>query len=198
MARTPKKGLRVSVDDIAAPTDATLAAALPGPRYAAHFRVRQYEMDAQGHVNNAVYLHYLEQAAYEHSAAAGFGLAATVALGGSWIVRRHEIDYLRPASGGDTLQVVTWAVAFKGARALRDYAMYRLDPAPELTPADGFLPPGTMPDGDPVVQARTVWVWFDLASGRPRRIPDALHATFFSIPAGTGAGGAAMPAGSGG
>lgn len=179
------KGHRVAADDISAQIDAEpTSVTTTSPRYVAHFRVRQHEMDAQGHVNNAVYLHYLEQAAYEHSAAAGFGLEETVAFGGSWIVRRHEIDYLRPATGGDTLQVVTWAVEFKGARAFRDYAIYRLDPAPapHETPADGFLPPGVMPDGDPVVQARTVWVWFDLASGRPRRIPDALHATFFGNP----------------
>ncbi len=177
------KGHGVAADDsMAHPEVEPTVITTTGPRYAAHFRVRQHEMDAQGLVNNAVYLHYLEQAAYEHSAAAGFGLEATVALGGSWIVRRHEIDYLRPATGGDTLQVVTWAVAFKGARAFRDYAIYRLNPTPDTMPPDGFLPPGIMPEGDPVVQARTIWVWFDLASGRPRRIPDVLHAIFFGNP----------------
>ena len=42
------------------------------PRFAAYFRVRHYESDALGHVNNAAYLHYLEQAAIEHSTAAGY------------------------------------------------------------------------------------------------------------------------------
>ncbi len=97
------------------------------PRFAAYFKVRHYEMDALGHVNNAVYLHYLEQAAYEHAAAAGFSDERTRELGGMWIVRRHEIEYLRPASAGDVLQVVTWAVEFKGARAVRDYAIFRYD-----------------------------------------------------------------------
>ena len=46
-------------------------------RFAAYFKVRHYEMDALGHVNNAVYLHYLEQAAIEHSAAAGFPACAS-------------------------------------------------------------------------------------------------------------------------
>lgn len=151
------------------------------PRFAAHFKVRHYEMDALGHVNNAVYLHYLEQAAYEHSAAAGFSDARTRALGGMWIVRRHEIEYLRPASAGDVLRVVTWAVEFKGARAVRDYAIFRheehSDDARHL-PADAFLPPDQALPDDPLVRARTLWVWADLITARPKRIPAALYPAF--------------------
>jgi len=116
---------RPTHDDDRADVRATSAS----PRFATHFKVRHYEMDALGHVNNAVYLHYLEQAAYEHSAAAGFSDERTRELGGIWIVRRHEIEYLRPATAGDVLQVITWAVAFKGARAFRDYAIYRYEAA---------------------------------------------------------------------
>jgi acyl-CoA thioester hydrolase len=160
------------------------------PRFATHFKVRHYEMDALGHVNNAVYLHYLEQAAYEHSAAADFSDERTRDLGGIWIVRRHEIEYLRPATAGDVLQVVTWAVAFKGARAFRDYAIYRHEGGPDETsglPTDRFLPPDHVLDGEPLVRARTLWVWADRASGRPRRIPAELYATFLGAPLDDGA-----------
>ncbi len=153
------------------------------PRFAAYFKVRHYEMDSLGHVNNAVYLHYLEQAAYEHSAAAGFSDERTRELGGTWIVRRHEIEYLRPASAGDLLQVVTWAVEFKGARAFRDYAILRYEgPAsdPHGLPADGFLPSDHVLPGDPLVRARTLWVWADLLTARPKRIPAVLYPAFFS------------------
>lgn len=155
---------------------------MPGPRFAAHFKVRHYEMDALGHVNNAVYLHYLEQAAYEHSAAAGFSDERTRALGGIWIVRKHEIEYLRPATAGDVLQVVTWAVEFKGARAYRDYAIFRCeDQSSDLhgLTADTFLPPDQELPADPLVRARTLWVWADLATARPRRIPAVLYPAFF-------------------
>ena len=154
-----------------------------GPRFAAHFKVRQYEMDTQGHVNNAVYLHYLEQAATEHAAASGWSGERVRTLGGGWVARRHEIDYLRPAMGNDLLQVVTWAVEFRGARAFRDYAIYRLDPASGDTrmPADRFLAPDEQLPGEPLVTARTVWVWLDLVTGRPRRIPPEMHAAFFDI-----------------
>ena len=54
--------------------DERSAAETDAQRFAAYFRVRHYEADALGHVNNAPYLHYLEQAAIEHSAAVGYPL----------------------------------------------------------------------------------------------------------------------------
>ena len=159
------------------------------PRFAAYFKVRHYEMDALGHVNNAVYLHYLEQAAIEHAAALGFTFERLRELGGLFIARRHEIDYLRPASAGDTLQVVTWAVELKGAQAIRDYEIYRYEPLPSRdtdqatgvaggVPADHVLPPDFVPVGEPLVRARTLWVWVDPERGRPRRMPAELREAF--------------------
>lgn len=43
--------------------------------FVTQLRVRHHEMDALGHVNNAVYQHYLEQAAVEHAESLGFTLA---------------------------------------------------------------------------------------------------------------------------
>jgi acyl-CoA thioester hydrolase len=172
----------MEADEIRAPEHAETTAS---PRYAAYFKVRHYEMDALGHVNNAVYLHYLEQAAFEHSAAAGFSDAQTRALGGLWIVRTHQIEYLRPATAGDVLQVVTWAVAFKGARAWRDYVIHRYEPTPneaQTVPADGFLAPDASLSSEPLVRARTLWVWADTTSYRPRRIPAELYRAFLGTP----------------
>jgi acyl-CoA thioester hydrolase len=156
------------------------------PRFAAYFKVRHYEMDAYGHVNNAVYLHYLEQAAIEHSADSGFPDERARELGGAWVVRTHEIEYLRPAAAGDVLQVVTWAVEFKGARAYRDYAIFRVDieaSGHEGVPADGFLASDQIPTSEPLVRARTLWVWADRVSGRPRRIPPEMYPAFLGAAA---------------
>lgn len=76
--------------------------------YKTQLRVRYHEMDALGHVNNAVYQHYLEQAAIEHSEYLGLNLDRYRELGGWFIMRRVEIDYLRPAIAGDILEVTTW------------------------------------------------------------------------------------------
>lgn len=155
---------------------------LRASRFAAYFRVRHYEADALGHVNNATWLHYLEHAAIEHSAALGYSLERFAALGGAFIVRRNEIDYLRPAVPGDTLQVLTWPVSFVGARATRDYEIRLAAPAAEASgvpvPPDRFWLAGEEPLGALLVRARTLWVWTDRA-GRPRRIPAVLHDVFF-------------------
>lgn len=151
-------------------------------RFAAYFRVRHYESDALGHVNNATWLHYLEHAAIEHSGALGYTLERFGELGGAFIVRRHEIEYLRPAAPGDTLVVLTWPVSFVGARAIRDYEVRLIANASEAggtsVPADHFWAADAVPEGEVLVRARTLWVWAD-RNGRPRRIPPTLLPVFF-------------------
>jgi len=150
----------------------------PPHGYAAYFRVRHHEMDALGHVNNAVYLNYLEQAGIEHSAALGYDGERLRELGGLFIARRHEIDYLRPAMAGDLLVVVTWIGEQKGAQAVRAYVLGRLDQQDGGIPADHFLAPGFALPTTPLVRARTYWAWVGVADGRPRRLPAELREAF--------------------
>src|SRR5215218_11320011 len=94
--------------------------AIPDPEASAfevYIRVRFHEVDSLGHVNNATYLNYLEQAAIDHAAAAGFSEDALREVGGVFVARRHEIDYLQPAKANDLLRVVTWPVELGAARA---------------------------------------------------------------------------------
>jgi acyl-CoA thioester hydrolase len=116
-------------------------------------RVRHYEMDAQGHVNNAVYQHYLEQAAIEHSESLGFGPVRYRQLGGIFVMRRVTIDYLRPAFAGNTLALTTWLAEMRGTRATRHYEI-RKQGEPDL-----------------LVTAEALWVWVDGETLRPRAIP---------------------------
>ena len=60
-------------------------------RHTVRFAVRQYELDALGHVNNAVYLNWAEQVAIEHVEALGFGRDWSIAEGGAWVVREHQV-----------------------------------------------------------------------------------------------------------
>lgn len=124
----------------------------PG-RFVAYLRVRHYEMDALGHVNNAIYLHYLEQAAWEHSEHLGLTLAHYEQLNGIFIMRKLEIDFIRPAVAGDLLAIATWVYEMRGARAIRKY---------EITHAD---------HGHVLVQATALWAWIERTTGRPRPIP---------------------------
>ncbi|MBD2205081.1 acyl-CoA thioesterase [Calothrix sp. FACHB-1219] len=119
-------------------------------------RVRHYEMDALGHVNNAVYQNYLEQAAIEHSENLGLTFDVYRESGGVFVMRRVEIDYLRPAVAGDTLEVTTWLREIRGTRAFRKYEIRKQDQA------------------DLLVTAEALWVWVEGKTMRPRPIPSLI------------------------
>lgn len=123
-------------------------------------RVRHYEMDALGHVNNAVYQSYLEQAAIEHSEHLGLTLDVYRQLGGVFVMRRLEIEYLRPAVAGDTLDISTWLHELRAASAIRRYEIRKQQ-------SESLL-----------VTAEAMWVWVETATMRPKAIPKLIQATF--------------------
>ena len=69
------------------------------------FKVRDYECDLQGVVNNAVYQNYLEHARHEFLQERGINLAAMTARGIHLIVIRAELDYRRSLKSGDEFTV---------------------------------------------------------------------------------------------
>jgi len=129
-------------------------------KFKTQLRVRYQEMDALGHVNNAVYQHYLEQAAVEHSEHLGFNQKRCESLGGVFVMRRIEIDYLRPAVAGDTLEVTTWLQTMRGPRAIRRYEIRQQG------------------DEQILVAAEALWVWVDIKAIRPKAIPRPLIEAF--------------------
>lgn len=129
-------------------------------KFTTQLRVRHYEMDALGHVNNAVYQHYLEQAAIEHSEHLGFTVSLYREFGGVFVMRRVEIDYLRPAASGDILEITTWVKEMRGTRSKRHYEIRLLG------------------EEDLVVKAEALWVWVDAATMRPRPIPSEVLTAF--------------------
>lgn len=149
----------------------------PAHVYLAHVRVRHHQLDPLGHVTNAAYLNFLEQAAIDHAAAAGFDAERLRAWGAQFIARRHEIDVLRPALAGDRPQVRTWADDVRGARAVRTYTVYRLPRVPLGAPPAAGVPE---PTGELVVRAGTEWAYVDIATGRPRRILPSKVDAFFN------------------
>lgn len=139
----------------------------PGPRsFTATITVRHRDADELGHVNNAVYLTYAVEAAYQHAESAGFGLDYMRALGGYFVVRHSEIDYHRPAKPGEVLLVTTSITEMRGMRATRRTEMIDSE------------------SGKSVASARMDYVWVD-AKGRPARIPhEALVIFGLGSPAG--------------
>ncbi len=77
--------------------------------------VRDYELDSEGIVNNARYLHYLEHTRHEFCRAAGCSFKALCDEGIITVVRRIEVDYLTPLRSGDVMISQLW-LERKGAR----------------------------------------------------------------------------------
>jgi acyl-CoA thioester hydrolase len=120
------------------------------------FRVRSYELDENGHVNNAVYVQWAEDLTAEHAESAGFGRDWTVARGGAWVVRRHEVTYHLPAVRGDEIEATVRVLALAGVRGVRHTRIQRT--------SDGAL----------LAEVRSEWVWVRLSDGRPARVPAEL------------------------
>lgn len=118
------------------------------------------DVDALGHVNNIVYVRWVQDVAVAHSDAAGWDLAAYQREGAVFVVRRHEVEYLRPAYEGDRLVLRTWVADWKGASSWRETRVVRER------------------DQQEVVRARTLWAFVDASSGRPKRIPQAIVDSF--------------------
>ncbi|RME50977.1 MAG: acyl-CoA thioesterase, partial [Caldilineae bacterium] len=77
-------------------------------RYVTRRRVQHYELDSERHVNNAVYLNWVEQAFWDACAAAGVPLPGEpIGDGRRLVVRRHELAYRQPAVAGDEIEIAS-------------------------------------------------------------------------------------------
>jgi acyl-CoA thioester hydrolase len=124
--------------------------------YTCPIRVRSYECDANGHVNNAVYQQYLEEAATLASGALGFPMEWYAARGETWFLRRLSLVYHLPARAHDELTVTTWISSRARVRSLRQYEVKRVT------------------DGATIVQGCAEWAYVNLSTGRPCPIPTEL------------------------
>lgn len=99
------------------------------PMHVAAFRVRHYECDAYGHLNNLSYVRYLHEAALEADAPADPG--AALSAESLWQTRRLDIEYLQPVRYGDTVTVGLSAATVAGTAMRRSYEL-RLHGSGEL------------------------------------------------------------------
>jgi len=122
------------------------------------FKVRDYECDMQGVVNNSVYQNYLEHARHEYLLSKGVSFAEWTAADIHLVVVRAELDYLKPLMSGDGFDVTVRVVKEGRLRLVFQQDIIRL--------ADGVT----------VVKARIVGTALK-ANKRPF-FPDALNALF--------------------
>lgn len=126
------------------------------PVFEMTFTAAPEHIDELGHVNNAVWVKWMEQVATAQWRSVADPVHQDAYV---WVVVRHEIDYLRAVLEGETITARTWVGEPKGAR---------FDRHMEFVGEDGRAR----------VRARTDWAIIDKASGRPQRIPREVAAPF--------------------
>ena len=83
--------------------------------FSAEFGVRDYELDCEGIVNNANYLHYLEHTRHMFCDWAGFSFKQMQEQGIDPVLNRIEVDYKVPLRSGDEMVSKLW-VEMQGVR----------------------------------------------------------------------------------
>lgn len=117
--------------------------------------ISETDLDDMQHVNNVVYLQFLQEVAILHwDSLAPKAIRDQV----KWVVRKHEIEYLYPARLHDRIELVTWVSSASGVSSERCYEI-RLE-------------------GKTIVKARTLWIAVDPVSQKPLRISEEVRQLF--------------------
>ena len=128
------------------------------PTYSKTITIPASVIDENGHVNNVVYVQWMQDIAVEHYASIG-GIEAQ-GPDATWVVREHKVEYLLPAFAGEEIEIRTWVENARRVRSLRKYEFVRRS------------------DGRILVKGETDWVFVDAKSGVPLSIPANVTAVF--------------------
>jgi acyl-CoA thioester hydrolase len=133
----------------------------PDRPFEIRIEVRDEDIDAQGHVNNVVYVRWIQEAAIAHwrDLAPAVDQAAV-----GWVVTRHEIDYRRAAFREDSIVARTWVGVAE---------RFAFDRHTEIARES---------DGKVLATARTVWCPVSRETGRPVDVRPELRALFSLVP----------------
>ena len=124
-------------------------------KFSHRFIVRQEDIDDQGHVNNVVYLQWIQNVAIAHW---NTNAPEEIRRRFGWWVSRHEIDYKRQAFAGEEITATTWVGEWKAVTCER---------FTEIARGDELL-----------VKSRTVWAMIDRETTKPARITSEITDRF--------------------
>ncbi|MFP5354464.1 MAG: acyl-CoA thioesterase [Gemmatimonadota bacterium] len=126
-------------------------------RFELRMEITPADIDELGHVNNVVYLRWVQDAATAHWRAAA---TAEQQEAVAWVALRHEIDYKHPAMPGDTIVASTWVGSADSVRFERFVEILRAN------------------DRKLLARARTLWCPINRATGRVTRVGDDVRRVF--------------------
>jgi acyl-CoA thioester hydrolase len=129
----------------------------PGKVFNQIIKVQLDDLDDLEHVNNVVYLRWVQDIAAAHWANIA---SEEMKRKYSWVVLRHEIDYRNPAVLGDELTVLTWVSSCEGVRSVRNVRFCQS--------ASEKL----------VAETKTTWCLLDSQTMKPKRIEQDIISIF--------------------
>jgi acyl-CoA thioester hydrolase len=130
------------------------------PTYSKTITVTKDFIDENGHVNNVVYVQWMQDIAVEHYLSIG-GVEAQGSES-TWVIREHRIEYFLPAFEGEEIEIHTWVENVRRVRSLRQYEFVR------------------KADSKVLVKGETDWVFVDVKTGSPRAVPEVVIQVFQS------------------
>lgn len=122
-------------------------------KFSLTIQVQENDIDELGHVNNVVYLRWIQEVAAAHWEQIA---PESMKQRYVWVVLRHEIDYHRPAFCSDSITGYTWVGEHQGAKFDRFVSLYR-------SGTDELL-----------AKSKTTWCLLDASSMRPKRIEEEI------------------------
>jgi acyl-CoA thioester hydrolase len=126
--------------------------------YSKSFTIPKDSIDENGHVNNVMYVQWMQDIAVEHYASIG-GIEVQ-GNDATWVVREHKVEYFLPAFEGEEIEIRTWVENIRRVRSLRRYEFVRKS------------------DNKVLVKGETDWVFVDVKTGAPRAVPNEVINVF--------------------
>ncbi|MGB3766476.1 MAG: acyl-CoA thioesterase [Phormidesmis sp.] len=120
-------------------------------------------IDENKHLNNVMYVQWMQDVAIAHANHTGC-TRETNAVGATWVVRAHRVEYLKPAFEGEQIAILTWIVNIRKVRSQRKYKFFRVS------------------DQAVLAQCETDWVFVNIKTGSPMAIPPAVANAFEILP----------------
>lgn len=120
-------------------------------------------IDENGHLNNVTYVQWMQDVAIAHANHTKC-THETNAVGATWVVRAHRVEYLKPAFEGEEIAILTWITNIRKVRSQRKYKFFRAS------------------DQAVLAQCETDWVFVNAETGSPMAIPTAVAHAFKVLP----------------
>ncbi|MGK7392759.1 MAG: acyl-CoA thioesterase [Candidatus Cyclobacteriaceae bacterium M2_1C_046] len=122
-----------------------------------NIKVSPDDIDVMGHVNNVVYVQWVQDVAEAHWKTKASLQQQEEIL---WVVLRHEIDYIKPAFQEDTIIGSTWVEPAEGPKTVRHVEFKRKE------------------DNQLLAKSRTTWVAINPTTGKPTRLGEDVMRVF--------------------